>query len=191
MGNNKDFRERFDQKYQTNRDTFRNTVLPVVKQAMKYVSSGEALDLGAGNGRNTMFLISQSFNVTSVDTSKEGLKILEEKVEDKRKLKTVLSDVREFNTDKKFDIVIAIGLLHFLSKEDGKKLIENIQEWTKKGGVNVIGVKMSQNRRGDLPHTFEHNELRDYYDKENWEVKHYSENGVAFLIVRKTQQFFV
>jgi tellurite methyltransferase len=191
MGNNKDFRERFDQKYQTNRDTFRNTVLPVVKQAMKYVSSGEALDLGAGNGRNTMFLISQSFNVTSVDTSKEGLKILEEKVADKRKLTTVLSDVRKFNTDKKFDIVIAIGLLHFLSKEDGKKLIENIQEWTKKGGVNVIGVKMSQNRRGDLPHTFEHNELRDYYDKENWEVKHYSENGVAFLIVRKTQQFFV
>jgi tellurite methyltransferase len=187
MGNNKDFRERFDQKYQTNRDTFRNTVLPVVKQAMKYVSSGEALDLGAGNGRNTMFLISQSFNVTSVDTSKEGLKILEEKVEDKRKLKTVLSDVREFNTDKKFDIVIAIGLLHFLSKEDGKKLIENVQEWTKKGGVNVIGGKMSQNRRGDLPHTFEHNELRDYYDKGNWEVKHYSENGVAFLIVRKTQ----
>jgi tellurite methyltransferase len=187
MGNNKDFRERFNQKYQTNRDTFGNTVPPVVKQAVKYVSSGEALDLGAGNGRNTMFLISQSFNVMSVDTSKEGLKILEKKVKDKRKLKTVLSDVREFKTDKKFDIVVAIGLLHFLSKEEGKRLIENIQKWTKKGGVNVIGTKMSQNRRGDFPHIFEHNELKDYYKNENWEVKHYSENGVAFLIAKKVE----
>jgi tellurite methyltransferase len=187
MGNNKDFRERFNQKYQTNRDTFGNTVPPVVKQAVKYVSSGEALDLGAGNGRNTMFLISQAFNVTSVDSSEKGLKILEKKVEDKRKLKTVLSDVREFKTDKKFDIVVAIGLLHFLSKEEGKRLIENIQKWTKKGGVNVIGAKMSQNRMRDLPHIFEHNELKDYYKNENWEVKHYSENGVAFLMAKKVE----
>jgi tellurite methyltransferase len=187
MQNNKrDFSSRFNQKYQTNRNTFGDIVPPVVKQAMKYVSSGEALDLGAGNGRNTMFLISQSFNITSVDSSEKGLKILEEKVEDKTKLKTVLSDVREFDTDKKFDIVVAIGLLHFLSKEDGKKLIENIQKWTKKDGVNVIGAKMSQNGRGDLPHIFEHNELKDYYKKDNWEVKHYSENGVAFLIAIKT-----
>ncbi len=182
---NKDFSNRFDQKYQVNRNTFGSTVPPVVKEAMKYISSGNALDLGAGNGRNTLFLISESFNVTSVDTSKEGLKILEEKVEDKSKLQTVLSDVREFETDKKYDIVVAIGLLHFLPKEDGEDLIENIQKWTKEGGINVIGAKRSQNRRGDLPHIFKHNELKNYYDRENWEIKEYVELGPTFVIAKK------
>jgi len=152
---------------------------------MKYVSTGNARDLGAGNGRNTIFLISQSFSVTSVDTSKEGLKILEEKVGNRSKLKTVLSDVREFETDKKYDIIVTIGLLHFLSKEDGKNLIGNIQKWTKKDEVNVIGAKMNQNRRGDLPHIFKHNELKAYYDKEGWEVKYYEESNPVFLIAKK------
>jgi tellurite methyltransferase len=181
----RDFSGRFNQKYKSNRNVFGSTVLPVVKGAMKYVSSGEALDLGAGNGRNTIFLVSQSFKVTSVDTSKEGLDILKERIQEKDKLETVLSDVREFETDKKYDLVLAIGLLHFLSKEEGEELIKKIQKWTKKGGVNVLGAKMSQNMMGDLPHIFENNELRKYYEKEDWDIKHYSENGVAFIIARK------
>jgi tellurite methyltransferase len=182
---NRDFSGRFNQKYKSNRDVFGGTVLPVVKDAMKYVSSGEALDLGAGNGRNTLFLVSQSFKVTSVDTSEEGLNILKERVQEREKLETVLSDVRKFETDKKYDLVLAIGLLHFLSKREGSDLIKKIQKWTKKDGVNVLGAKMFQNRRGDLPHIFEQNELRKYYETKEWDIKYYSENGVAFIIARK------
>ena len=182
---NRDFSERFNQRYRSNRNVFGNMVLPVVRDAMKYVSSGEALDLGAGNGRNTLFLISQSFKVTSVDTSEEGLNILEKRVKEKEKLETVLSDVREFETDKKYDLIIAIGLLHFLSKREGSDLIKKIQRWTKRDGVNVLGAKMFQNMRGDLPHILEHNELRKYYETKEWDIKHYSENGVAFLIAKR------
>lgn len=185
QNNNKDFSKRFDQKFKSNRDVFGAQVFPLVREAIKYVSSGDALDLGAGNGRNTIFLISKSFNVTSVDTSEEGLRILQEKVKQEDKLKTVLSDVREFKADKKYDFVVAIGLLHFLSKKEGSDLIKKMQSWTKKGGVNVLGAKMSQNTRGDLPHIFEHNELKGYYKKENWDIKYYSENGVAFLIAKR------
>lgn len=181
----RDFSGRFNQKYRSNHDVFGDTVLSVVKDAMKYASSGEALDLGAGNGRNTLFLISQSFKVTSVDTSEEGLNILKERVKEKEKLETVLSDVREFETDKKYDIIIATGLLHFLSKEGGVGLIKKIQRWTKRDGVNVLGAKMFQNMRGDLPHIFEHNELRQYYETKEWDIKYYSENGVAFLTAKR------
>ena len=184
--NNTDFSGRFNQKYRSNRNTFGMSVLPVIKQAMKYISSGEALDLGAGNGRNTTFLISHSFNVTSVDNSKEGLSILEERVKDKSRLKTILTDVREFKTDKQYDIVVAIGLLHFFSKEDGKQLIKDIQRWTKIGGVNVLGVRMIQNIRGDLPYIFGHDELKKYYKNNHWDIKHYTESGPAFLIAKRS-----
>jgi len=180
-----DFKNRFNQKYTKNSDSFGSKPLPIVKKAMKYVSSGEALDLGAGNGRNTLFLLSNSFKVTSVDSSEEGLKLLEEKVGTKEKLTTILSDVRKFQTENTYDIVLAIGLLHFLSKEEGNTLIKNMQKWTRIGGLNVVGAKMTQNFANDLPHVFEKNELRKYYEKSDWEIKEYTENKVAFLIAKK------
>lgn len=183
--NNPDFKERFKQKYRSNRNSFGSNPMPIIKTAMEYVSSGKALDLGAGNGRNTLFLLSESFEVTSVDSSEEGLKILEEKADNKQKLKIVLSNVLTFNTEKKYDLVAAIGLLHFLSKKEGDILIEKMQKWTGIGGINVIGAKMIQNMAGDLPHIFEENELKKYYEKENWEIKEYSETKISFLIAKK------
>jgi tellurite methyltransferase len=183
--NNPDFKERFKQKYMFNRNVFGSKPILIIENAIKYVSSGRALDLGAGNGRNTLFLLSKSFEVTSVDSSKEGLQILEEKVDNKQKIKTILSDVRAFNTEEKYDLVVAIGLLHFLLKKEGNILIEKMQKWTNIGGINVIGAKMIQNFAGDLPHIFKKNELKKYYEKENWEIKEYSENKVAFLIAKK------
>ncbi len=186
--NNPNFKNRFEKKYTENHDSFGSEPLPIVKNAMKYVSSGESLDLGAGNGRNTLFLLSKSFKVTSVDSSEEGLRILEEKADTKEKLNTVLSDVRIFQTKEKYNIILAIGLLHFLSKEEGTNLIKNVQDWTKKGGINVIGAKMFQNWAGDLPHIFKENELKKYYEKRNWEIKEYAENKVAFLIAKKIEE---
>jgi tellurite methyltransferase len=188
QNNNPDFKNRFKQKYAENRDTFGSEPLPIVKSAMKYAPSGEALDLGAGNGRNTLFLLSRSFKVTSVDSSEEGLKILEERAVDTKRLKTILSDVRTFQTENKYDVVLSIGLLHFISKEEGANLIKNMQKWTKTGGINVIGVKMTQNFAEDLPHVFEKNELRKYYEKNDWEIKEYAENRVAFLIAKKLKE---
>ena len=38
----------------------------------------KALDLGAGIGKNILLLLPNSFKVTSVDSSEEGLKILKD-----------------------------------------------------------------------------------------------------------------
>lgn len=184
---NSNFKKRFKQKYALNRNTFGSSPIFIIENAMKYVSPGTALDLGAGNGRNTLFLLSKSFEVTSVDSSKDGLEILEEKVNNKQKLKIILSDVRTFNTEKTYDLVVVIGLLHFLSKKEGDILVEKMQEWTNIGGINVLGTKMFQNMAGDLPHVFKKNELKEYYEKESWEIKEYSENKVAFLIAKKVK----
>jgi tellurite methyltransferase len=184
------FQNRFNQKYKDNKDTFGLEPLPIVKNAIKYVDRGNALDLGVGNGRNTIYLLSQSFKVTGVDSSEIGLKILMERVGNNPNLETVLCDVTKYQTDKKYNIILAIGLLHFLSKENGANLVNSMQEWTKPGGVNILGAKMVQNAMNDLPHTFEKNEIRKFYDKNDWEVREYQEVGginpiVEFLIAQK------
>ncbi len=184
------FQNRFNKKYKDNENTFGLTPLPIVKNALDYVKRGNALDLGVGNGRNTIYLLSKSFQVTGVDSSQVGLNILGERLGSNTQLETVLCDVMKFETNKKYDIILAIGLLHFLPQEDSTTLVTKIQGWTNLGGINVLGAKMTQNAMQDLPHIFKKNELKKFYDKKGWEIKEYNEIGgnnptVQFLIAQK------
>jgi len=185
-----DAKNRFDQKYKMTPGAFGSDPMPIVKQALKYVPQGKALDLGVGNGRNALFLLSEPFSVTGVDVSEEGLKILRKNSKDNPKLNLVVSDVLKFETEEKFDLILAIGLLHFLKIEDIHLLIKKMEGWTAKNGVNVIAARMVQNFKNDLPHIFAPNELRNLYQKDGWEIKEYSEvsrgdRKVASLIAQK------
>ena len=97
----------------------------------------------------------------------------------------------DFKTNEKFDLVVATGLLHFLSGRKVKKVISNMQQFTKIGGVNVVGVKMRQNYRGDLPHVFRPRELKRYYKNKNWKIIEYAEKArrkpskTAIIIAKK------
>ena len=188
-----DFKNRFNEKYKISPGLFGGGPMPIVESALKYISGGDVLELGVGNGRNALYLLSKSFDVTGVDVSKEGLEVLRQEAGKNPKLHLVESDVLKFSSDKKYDLVLAIGLLHFLSLEDIKLLVKRIKEWTRPGGLNVIAVRMTQNLRNDLPHIFASNELKNFYLEDGWEIKEYSEEerGVgrklASLIAQKNK----
>jgi tellurite methyltransferase len=108
----------------------------------RYIQSGTVLDLGAGEGKNSMFLAKQGFHVTSVEISLYAVRnfinwMLEEKLE--IDLEIVKADAMKFSTDKKYDVVIAYGLLHSLpSRENIDLLVEKMKTLTKEGGLNII-----------------------------------------------------
>ena len=188
-----DFKNRFNEKYKMSPGLFGGGPMPVVENALRYVSGGSALELGVGNGRNALYLLSKSFDVTGVDVSGEGLEILRQEAGENPKLHLVESDVLEFSSDKKYDLVLAVGLLHFLNSEDIKLLVGRMKEWTKPGGLNVIAVRMTQNLRNDLPHIFQHDELKSFYLEDGWEIKEYQEKEkgpgrkVASVIAQKKE----
>ena len=184
------FGNRFDQKYRNSPDLFGNEPMPIVKEALKYVPRGKALDLGVGSGRNSLFLLQKSFQVTGVDVSQEGIDIIRKQAKGNPHLNLVVSDVTKFKTDDKYDLVIAIGLLHFLNTNQIHELISNMKSWTKEGGFNVIAARMTQNFRGDLPHVFQPNELKKLYSKKPWSIKKYKEGlgknaKIASIIAQK------
>jgi len=186
-----DFKNRFNERYKVSPGLFGGGPMPIVKQALEYISKGDVLELGVGNGRNALYLLSKSFDVTGVDVSKEGLQVLKEQAGGNPGLHLIESDVLKFSTDRKYDLVIAIGLLHFLNLDDIKILIKRIKGWTKPGGLNVIAVRMTQNLRNDLPHVFIPDELKSFYLKDDWEIKKYVEEEkgpgrkTASIIVQK------
>ncbi len=184
------FKNRFDQKYRSSPNIFGNEPMPLIKETLKYISTGKALDLGVGNGRNTLFLLQKSFQVTGVDMSQEGIDIIRKQTKDNPHLNLVVSDVTKFKSDEKYDLIVAIGLLHFLNTNQVHELISNMKSWTKKGGFNVIGARMTQNFRNDLPHVFQPNELKKLYSQTSWSIKEYKENlgrnaKIASIIAQK------
>jgi tellurite methyltransferase len=185
-----DIKKRFNEKYKTTPKLFGKEPMPVVNKALTYVNKGKALELGVGNGRNTLFLLENSFEVTGVDMSEEGVKILKKRTGNNPKLHLVVKDVLKFETTEKFDIVLAIGLLHFLEKGNINSLVKQMKEWTAPNGLNVITTRMVQNLRQDLTHIFSPNELKKYYEDSNWQIEEYAEvergeRKIASLIARK------
>jgi len=186
------FKRRFNQKYKETPDVFGRAPMPILEKAVKIIPAGNALELGVGSGRNALYLLDKGFKVTGVDMSKEGIRLLREKFSDESKLELVVKDVTKFDTKNKFDLVCAIGLLHFLDIKNIKSLVQKMKGFTKPGGINVIGAKMTQNLREDLPHVFKENELKEIYEEGNWKIVHYKEisrsrGKVATLIAKKTQ----
>ncbi|QDG53675.1 class I SAM-dependent methyltransferase [Persicimonas caeni] len=95
-------------RYGTTPNTF------VAEQAVAHVpSQGKVLCLGAGEGRNAVWLAEQGFLVTAVDVSSRGLGKLEQLAEDRDVyVTTVQADVADYTPEAgEFDAVV-LNYLH-------------------------------------------------------------------------------
>lgn len=113
-----------------------------LKEVLKYTPKGVALDIGAGEGRNSIFLAENGFRVEAIDKNKKWLekcKRLAQKYNLRLKIKVV--DVRKFKFEEnKYSLIIAIDSLDFLKLSEIKKIISKIKKALKKGGILYLVV---------------------------------------------------
>lgn len=138
--------------------------------------NASVLDIGCGEGKDAIYLAKKGFCVTAVDISKTGIKKLKEQAKkEKVKLKPIVADLVNYKIDKKYNAIIALASIHFLEKEQIKKLINKMKDKTKKGGLNLIIVF----RKGDASvkefkmYYFDDRELSNYYS--DWKIIYYNE----------------
>jgi len=104
-----------------------------------YLNSGNAVEFGCGAGRDSIYLASKGFQVTSVDVSETGIAKLNE-IAALRKLKinSCVRDMRDFEFNGKHDLFVAIGCLHLIPTKDQPELLSRIRTNTRSGGFNVV-----------------------------------------------------
>lgn len=105
--------------------------------------AGEALDLGCGEGRNTLLLARYGYHVHAVDVSSQGILKLENYVrsQDLHNITYTVADVRTFQlTPNSYDAIIAATILNHLTEEEGKKVAESIIQALRPGGFVFIEV---------------------------------------------------
>jgi len=114
----------------------------VLKELLKYAPKGIALDIGAGEGRNSVFLAKNGFKVEAIDRIKEGLEKCKKLTKrDNLPIKTRVIDIRKFRFKKnKYTLIVAIASLDFLKSSEIKKIIHKIKKSLKKEGVFYLLV---------------------------------------------------
>lgn len=107
--------------------------------------TARALDLGCGEGRDTVFLAGAGMHVTARDVSPTGLEKLErlrvkQNVPGER-IDAALGDVRDFAYPADaYDLTLAANVFQFLTPDEAPGHIQRLQAATKPGGICAVGV---------------------------------------------------
>ncbi|KXT75765.1 SAM-dependent methyltransferase TehB [Streptococcus sp. DD12] len=141
--------------------------------------SGKVLDLGAGSGRNSLYLAQQGHQVTALDRNPQGLALIDDIAEQEQlDVTTGLYDINQAKLTDDYNVIISTVVLMFLQAERIPDVITDMQNHTLPGGYNLIVCAMSTDAYPcNLPFfgfTFSEGELADYY--KDWEVITYNEN---------------
>lgn len=116
--------------------------LPILKKFLPKVKKGKALDIGAGEGRNSFFLAKNGFDVEAIDKVSEGLKKIKEfSKENNLKIKTKKTDAIDFYYKKeKYSLIVAFSVLDFMKKTQIERIINEIKISLEPGGFVFLGV---------------------------------------------------
>lgn len=150
----------FEEKYKTDNCYWGLRPSDLIVQAVKRSQGGSALDLGAGEGRNALFLAEHGFAVTAVDASPTGLeKLVDAARRQGLGVTTQVADISAFEFDRDYNLVTAIAVLHFMVEDVSKEVIKRMKEHTKPNGLNVISVFTEDNPFKGFPNLFKKSEL--------------------------------
>ena len=142
-----------------------------------HVAPCKTLDMGAGQGRNALYLALQGFDVTAVDTNPNGLaNIAQIAAEERIPVRTELYDLNQAALQEDYGFIVSTVTFMFLEHDRVPAIIADMQAHTQSGGYNLIVCAMDT---PDYPcpmpfsFTFQENELRGYYA--GWELLDYRE----------------
>jgi 2-polyprenyl-3-methyl-5-hydroxy-6-metoxy-1,4-benzoquinol methylase len=115
---------------------------PLLKKIIKLAPKGKALDIGGGEGRNSIFLAKNGFKVTAIDLSAEALEKLKNIAQENRlKVSTQVIDVRSFKfSPNQYSLIISISTLDFLKKSKAEEIIKKIKKSLVPEGIVYLSV---------------------------------------------------
>ena len=167
--------------YFYNKYNFNPPHLEVVKAA-KIIEPCKTLDLGAGKGRNSLYLSLLNFNVTAIDYNAEFLHELTDiSIKEQLDINVINHDIAKANIKGSYDFIFSTDVFMYLNPTRIQSIISNIKQQTHLNGYNLIVSALNATKHGrpliPLPFTFIEGELKGHY--EDWKIISYTENITA------------
>jgi 2-polyprenyl-3-methyl-5-hydroxy-6-metoxy-1,4-benzoquinol methylase len=164
----------------------------LLENFLEKIPNGKVLDLGCGNGRNSLFLARRGFSVHAIDIDSKIIKNLkQESKKEKLKINIIKADIRKFPIkENTYDLILAINSLIFMKKSELQKIITKIKNGAKNNGVVIIsGFTTKDSSYLKLKKRYQPIEKNAFKDsnKQYWqffsknELKSYFLNGFEIL----------
>ncbi len=171
-----------------------------------FLTNSSVLDLGCGQGGDSLFLAKNGFPVTAIDSSSVAINQIKDKKDELKlnNLELVCGDIKNFDIKKdKYQVIICRNVLNFLNKEEALRILNGLQDNIQKGGYIIIEVFTKND-----PSFISDNKFSSYFDEQEllnllagYKLLYYLENiildpghpsfpnphrhGVARIIVQK------
>lgn len=167
-----------DENYFTDKYGLTRTHSEVV-DAATLVKPGKTLDLGCGNGRNSLYLAASGYDVTAWDKNPMSIQNLRSirEAEGLDNLQVAIHDLNTLSFDGEYDFILSTVVMMFLEANTIPRLIDNMQRCTKPGGYNLIVAAMDTDDfpcTVGFPFAFKTGELKNYY--KGWNLLKYNED---------------
>jgi tellurite methyltransferase len=136
----------------------------LVRAAEMFENPGDALDAGAGGGRDTAYLLQHGWRVTAVDSSPSAAAALT-RIHQGSELQVVVSTIQDF-TPARYDLVNAQFSLPFIPPPHFASTVRRLRDSVRPGGVmtatffgphdewNVSGTELSFSTRAEVEQLF-------------------------------------
>lgn len=138
------------------------------------------MELGCGEGRDSIFFARNGYQVRGFDFSTKGVK---KSMAWAKKLNLSIdffeADINDYRLEIPYDVVFASGALHYIPQEKRKEIISNYKKFTKPGGVHAFMVPIHKpfipkNPQDDpLEQGWISGEILTYYH--DWKIDYFRE----------------
>jgi cyclopropane fatty-acyl-phospholipid synthase-like methyltransferase len=131
----------YDERYKKTEDYFGPGAAPLLRKYHHLISKASpVLDIGAGQGRNTLFLARNRFMVDAIDPSKVAIDTIDEIVAKERiPVRTYCCGWESFVPEAdSYSGILIFGLLQILSRESIDLLLQKVKAWTDKRSVVFV-----------------------------------------------------
>jgi tellurite methyltransferase len=170
----------------------------IIELILSHKKSGKILELGCGKGGTSLALAKKGFEVTCVDISKTAIsQIKEEAKKRKIKINAICADLEDYKIKEDYDIIISLGVFHFIPKENLYSLIESMKKHISKEGLTIIDSFMEGDptqkenskgyyfKKGELKKEYSEWKIIDYKEYEEFDKEENQTNKLVWLVGEK------
>jgi tellurite methyltransferase len=141
---------------------------PLAREVSALLPAGaRVLDLGCGEGRESVFFAERGFDVTGVDISRAGLAKAERLARERGVgVRWVHADVTRLVVDGPFDLVYSCGAVHYVPRRVRRRLFPRLKALTRPAGLHAHTVftdRVVYVEKGERIDYFTPGELQECY----------------------------